>query len=223
MLQSYKNLLDSTIQAEDGEIGHLDDFLFDDTNWLIHYLVVKTGGLLSRKRVLISPVRIAELNRQNHTLKLNLTSQQIDSSPDVDTDKPLFRQMEKKYFDFYSWPYYWDDMGDFGIENRNRLNAKNRTNNNSHLRSSKIVSSYTIEAENKHFGQVEDFLIDEHSWIIQNLVLDTKTWWPSPSVIISPQNIESVDWFSRCIKISMTKKELESRKIHNTDEYSAQL
>ncbi len=59
MLQSFKKILNSSLHAKDGKIGHLDDLLFDDMTWTIRYLVVRTGGLLKRERVLISPLGVA--------------------------------------------------------------------------------------------------------------------------------------------------------------------
>ena len=47
----------AVIMANDGEIGHVDQFLFDDEKWSIRYLIVKTKWLMGRK-VLISPQAI---------------------------------------------------------------------------------------------------------------------------------------------------------------------
>ena len=41
-----------------GLIGEVDDLYFDDEDWAIRYLVVDTGGWLSGRKVLISPVAI---------------------------------------------------------------------------------------------------------------------------------------------------------------------
>ncbi|MGZ3788182.1 MAG: hypothetical protein ACXVLQ_06640 [Bacteriovorax sp.] len=223
MLQSFKKILNSSLHAKDGKIGHLDDLLFDDVKWTVRYLVVRTGGILNRERVLISPLGIAKLDWSNRAVKLNLTQQQIETSPDIDTDQPIFRQMEKKYFDFYNWPYYWDDMGIFGIDPRAKLNEnkskskQSNTKQDPHLRSCRIVSGYSIEAENTRVGHVEDFLIEDETWTIQNLLVHKKTLWPNRPKMIDTKSIDSVDWFSRSIELAMTKKEIESSPEFESD------
>src|SRR5512142_2106896 len=44
--------------AEDGEIGSVEDFLFDDNFWAVRYLVANTARWLPGRRVLISPVAL---------------------------------------------------------------------------------------------------------------------------------------------------------------------
>jgi hypothetical protein len=40
------------LHAKDGELGHVDDFLFDDLSWAIRYLVIDTSNWWIGKRVL---------------------------------------------------------------------------------------------------------------------------------------------------------------------------
>ena len=42
-----------TIAASDGKIGAISDFLFDDSTWLIRWLIVDTGNWLSGRKVLL--------------------------------------------------------------------------------------------------------------------------------------------------------------------------
>lgn len=51
---------------------------------------------------------------ERQSLNVNLTRKQIEQSPSVETDEPVSRQWEKNYYDFYTWPYYWDGMGGWG-------------------------------------------------------------------------------------------------------------
>ena len=56
MLRSIKQLYGDSLQALDGEIGHIKDFYFDDRSWVVRYVVADTGtpGFPARL-VLISP------------------------------------------------------------------------------------------------------------------------------------------------------------------------
>jgi hypothetical protein len=43
MLLSIKNLSNYKIEANDGSIGQIHSFLFDDQSWTVRYFVVHTG------------------------------------------------------------------------------------------------------------------------------------------------------------------------------------
>ena len=58
--------------------------------------------------------------------------------------------------------------------------------NDSHLRSVKQVSDYTIEATDGGVGRVEDFIIDDEPWVIRYMIIDTGNWLPGKKVIVAP-------------------------------------
>lgn len=53
-LRKLKDLSDFALQARDGEIGKFKDVYFDDESWVVRYLIVRTGGWLTGREVLIS-------------------------------------------------------------------------------------------------------------------------------------------------------------------------
>jgi hypothetical protein len=72
------------IQASDGEIGHVDDFLIDP-NWKVSYLVVDTSNWFGGKSVLISPAAIETIDSEAGEIKVRMTRAQIERSPSVDS------------------------------------------------------------------------------------------------------------------------------------------
>ncbi|HET6599357.1 MAG TPA: hypothetical protein VFG60_05290, partial [Burkholderiaceae bacterium] len=92
MLCSIKKLDDFDLAARDGEVGHVRGAYFDDEQWVIRHVVVRTGGWLSHRDVLISPHSIETLDRGRSLLVSNLSRQQIEEAPGIDTDKPVSRQ-----------------------------------------------------------------------------------------------------------------------------------
>jgi hypothetical protein len=72
------------IQATDGEVGHVDDFLIDE-GWRIRYLVVDTSDWLGGKSVLISPTAIEKVDSPEKVIRVKLTRTEIERSPSVDT------------------------------------------------------------------------------------------------------------------------------------------
>src|SRR5579859_5465196 len=108
MLRKTKDLKGSKLSARDGLIGHLKDFYFDDQTWTLRYLVADTGDWLSERRVLLSPFAVTRLGREpQDSVAVNLTKQQIADSPSIEEHKPISRQYEAQYAQYYGWPNYW--------------------------------------------------------------------------------------------------------------------
>src|SRR5665213_2163513 len=96
------------IAASDGDLGTVSDFLFDDTTWLLRWLVVDTGTWLSGRKVLLPPSVLGHLDPKRREVPVRLTVQQVKDSPAIDTDRPVSRQMETDIYDHYGWSPYWD-------------------------------------------------------------------------------------------------------------------
>jgi hypothetical protein len=95
------------IAASDGRLGTVSDFLFDDSSWSVRWLVVDTGHWLPGRRVLLSPFVLGHLDPEQREFTVELTMQQVKDSPDVDTDRPVSRQIETNIYDYYGWSPYW--------------------------------------------------------------------------------------------------------------------
>jgi uncharacterized protein YrrD len=214
MLSKVKLLNGYSIQnAKDETIGHVKDVYFDDQHWTVRYLVAHTGKWLTGRKVLISPYAIAAVNADHKNIVANLTKQQIENSPSLDSDKPVSRQFEESYYGYYGWPTYWGGPNSWGsypyIEhNREKWNdfPKNENKYDHHLRSSHEVTGYHIQAENGEIGHVEDFIFDDESWTIRYLIVNTSNWWAGKKVLISPLWIEHVSWTERTVSVELTRE-----------------
>lgn len=230
MLHSVEALLDFSIAAQDGDLGRVKDIYFDDQEWTIRHIVVDTGGWLMERKVLIAPNAVAQIAWSKKKLFVRLTKQQIQNSPDIDTDVPVSRQHEKVLSDYYGYPYYWSGPYLWGYtilpgliepsirdrplweeSERQALEHKEheRANANPHLRSSTEVIGYHIQATNDTFGHVEDLLFDQENWKIELLTIDTRNWWPGKEVLISPARIEHVDWDGKKVVVNVTREQIE--------------
>ena len=108
MLWSINNLFSRyTVLAKDGEIGEVHDFLIDDRAWVIRYLVVDVD--IIRRKVLISPIAIDQLDSSDHRLSITLSKYEVRYSPGIDFDQPVSRQQETRLHRHYGWPLYWLD------------------------------------------------------------------------------------------------------------------
>ena len=114
MLRSAKEMEGYAVGATDGDIGHVKDFYFDDKAWVIRYLVVETGGWLSSRKVLVSPIAIGTPDWQQRHLPASISQEQIRKSPDIDTDQPVSRQHEIRVSGYYDYLPYWGGAGLWG-------------------------------------------------------------------------------------------------------------
>lgn len=194
MLFKAKNLNGYTLHSLDKDIGKVKNLYFDDHHWGVRYLVADTGNWLTGRQVLISPHALLAVNEAEQTISVNLTRQQIEDSPDLETDEPVSEQFEKAYFSYYGWPSYWDGPL---LEMDPKMQQDNNQNPQTwdlHLRSMNKVVGYHIQAKDGELGHVEDFILDLEAWSIRYLIVNTHNWWPGKKVLISPAWIDSVSW-----------------------------
>jgi len=60
-LQAATTVMGYALETEDGEIGHVDDLLVDDTAWVIRYLRVDTKNRWAGKTVFVAPAWLTEV------------------------------------------------------------------------------------------------------------------------------------------------------------------
>jgi len=75
----------------------------------------------------------------------------------------------------------------------------------SHLRSTHEVTGYPVHTNDGEIGRVEDFIVDDETWTIRYLVVDTRNWWPGKKVPVSPQWIKRVNWSEANVFVSFSR------------------
>jgi len=224
MLQRAKELSGYKLGARDGDIGKVIEFYFDDQSWTVRYLVADTGGWLSGRQVLISPYALDPANKGNKIIPVDLTRAQIEKSPALSSDRPVSRQYEEDYYSYYGWPGYWGGPYAWGLSayptrgsarwleasrlDRN-LDRNDERTDDPHLRSTEAVTGRDIQAQDGGIGHVEDFVIDDETWTIRYLIVDTQNWWPGKKVLISTQWIERISWEESKVFINLTRESIK--------------
>jgi sporulation protein YlmC with PRC-barrel domain len=228
MLRSLKDLGKYSVSATDGDLGHVGDFLVDDEQWAVRYLVVETGGFLDRRRVLISPISFGRADWSTHRFHLTLTLDQIRSSPDLDTDKPVSRQHEREYLSYYGYPPYWSQSALWGMGLYPGLLAGSRPydapatipaepTGDAHLRSADELYGYHIHGSDGDIGHVDDFILDDESWAVRFLVIETSAWWFGKKVLVAPRWADRVSWGDRSIHLDISRAAVQNSPEWNPD------
>jgi hypothetical protein len=106
-LRSMKEVSGYHIDASDGSIGHVDDLIISEDDWTIRYMILDTKNWLPGRRVLVPPILIESINWKDSTVSVELTREQVKSSPEYETKEPVTRAYEARLYDHYGWPAYW--------------------------------------------------------------------------------------------------------------------
>ena len=224
MLRSIKRMHGFKIIAKDGEIGKIDGFLFDDHTWTIRYLVADTGTWLTDNLTLISPISIGKPDWDKKIITVYLTKEQVGNSPKIENDEPVSRQHEIDLASYYNWPDYWTGIMEPSTgsiqpypifipysANQKESETEKKVEGDPNLRSTNEVISYYIHATDGDIGHIEDFLVEDGSWIIRYLVVDTHNWLPGGrKVILSHSWIKEIIWPDLYVKVNLSKEEIKN-------------
>lgn len=238
-LVRFHALTSYTIAATDGSIGSVEDVYFDDHSWTLRYIVVDTGGWLSGRRVLVTPTAVQAVDPSRQALVTNLSRAQVEASPSVDTAKPVSRQYETEYYQYYGYAPYWSGPYRWGMFPypgavplstspaaaapapppgvTEELAARERESADPYLRSARTVSGYAIQATDGSLGHVEDYLVDEREWAIRYVIVDPRNWWPGEHVLISPDWVTAIDWNESRVHVDVTKEAVRTAPPYRQD------
>ncbi len=212
MLRRIEHLYGYTVRATDGDIGKVRDAYFDDKRWVVRYLKVDTSLWQRGPRILISPAALVSPDWENKVLLLSLTREQIASSPQIDTERPITREEQAKLHEHYGWSAYWQKesstSGPGVIPFSGRLVDSHQvqeavapitadeqlSQGEAKLLSVGEVTGYNVFAQDSQVGILQGFLADDADWAIRYLVVDTKDWLSSGQILISTQWVTQIGW-----------------------------
>ncbi|HZP56619.1 MAG TPA: PRC-barrel domain-containing protein [Dehalococcoidia bacterium] len=220
------------VQARDGTLGRVQDVYFDDGTWTVRYLVVETGGWLHRRRVLISPLLVRQVDLARRTCAVDLTRAEVAGSPDIDSALPISRQLEMRYRDYFRWPAYWAagfyepqvppvwqgaarEAGERArqmIRHERTMSAQSGAAN--HLRSAAAVAHHKVVADDGEVGHVADFVIDARTWHITHLVVDTRNWIPGRKVELPIAAVRRLSWTLSTVRVAMSRAQVATLPEH---------
>jgi sporulation protein YlmC with PRC-barrel domain len=219
MLRSIRQLYGKTLGASDGDIGSVEDFYFNDQQWVVRYVIVDTGSWLPGRQVLISPHGFRDFPQKGDSLEVILSREQIENSPTIASHKPVSRQYEEEYYRYYGWPSYWDGGGMWGMGEpalapsadlspgqQTAPDGAHRNDADSHLRSTRSMNGYHIQTSDGSVGHISDFVMDDSSWTIRHLVVETGHWFAGKKIVLSPESIDRISYEESTVFVTKTKE-----------------
>jgi len=203
MLYQMSNLAGMDVIASDGNVGYIRDIYFDDASWRVRYFVVDAGR--PERRVLLSPEAIARIDPEQRHAVFNLTSQQVQESPDYHAHEPISRRMEMDVRNYFGWPVYWPQGAE---ETRAAISLIGEVEPT--LRSGDAVIGYYVHAQDGDIGHIDDFLIDDATWEVRYLIIDTRNWVPGKKVVIAPEWVMEIDWVQTKVHIDLDRTQIQN-------------
>ena len=215
------------VEATDGAIGSVSDLLFDDHSWTVRWLVVEAGSWFSSRKVLLPLSALGKPDEAARRFSVRLTRQQVKDSPDVDTDLPVSRHHEAHVYNYYDWNPYWTSgfasmsnaiatptvlpFGRDDVAPRYQDHGTDAVQDDGdpHLRSARAVIGYHIDATDGEIGHVEDFLVNDETWRLEFMTVDTKNWLPGERVLLPVRCISEIDWFSEMMKVGISREKVK--------------
>jgi hypothetical protein len=233
MLRGLKDLHGLSIKAQDGEIGQVEGFYFDDRWWLVRYFVVETGNWLAGDKILLSTTALSHPSKMAGQLAVSLTIAEVTQHLKLKPNRNVVMQQENALLSYEDGPPL-DEMGGGLFEEQivglhpdaifETIKAKENeepkiffktAEAELQLRPSKEVIGSYIEARDGDIGHVEDFIVDDETWTIQYMVVDTRNWLPGKKVLVAPTWIEQINWPDGKVHIDLSQETIQNSPEYN--------
>jgi len=105
-LRSVREIRTYYVHASDGDIGHVDDVVVDDQDWVLRYVIIDTKNWWPGKKVLVSTKWIKHVSWSDSAVYFDISREAIKSSPEYDPSAPLGRDYEERPHDHHKRPHY---------------------------------------------------------------------------------------------------------------------
>lgn len=216
MLRSLNSLLNRPVMAEDGRIGEVRGFFFDDRQWTVRYAIIETLSHSHFKETIVSTAAFKDLSgNAGGTLVTDLSLSQVQNGPEVDLDRPLDIAQEERIARYFGWPVYWNALGAevhratvtpsgaraMVVERESTLHA---------LHSTREMRNFGIRAIDGEIGEIRDFVADDASWQVRYLEIDTGTFLPGKKVLIPPAWADGVEWHNHTVDVPFSKSTIKA-------------
>ena len=230
MLINAKKLMGLTVHAKDGDAGEVQAFYFDNRWWSVRYLAVETGSWFNSRRVLVPPASFSSIDISSKRINSNLTVDQIQGSPDVDFNLVLSRGVEADTLRHRGLPRFtltneerllsqllphetaeeriMTSRGEktfASVQQGGMSMAAELVPGARHLFSSDEIFRYRLQATDSDIGNIDDVILDDRTWAIKYLIVDTSQLQPERKVLLSPWRIDRIGVIESMIRINLSK------------------
>lgn len=209
------------VSSDQGVIGSLCDFYFDVEHWAIRYLATTSGSnLAERKRnAVVSPMAVIAANWKRRHIITNLPLHRVRDAPASNWDQPLSRHDEIAFNRYYGYPAYWRRSGAWAgmaypaefarTASDEDPNAGTGGRNACRLRSATDLEGYRVISVDRAVGYISGFAVDDHTWVIKYLMVDTASTVQRHRVLIAPEWADTISWHYSTVHLDVSSEQIE--------------
>jgi sporulation protein YlmC with PRC-barrel domain len=225
MLWSIRELQGYTIEATDDTFGAVADIYFHDVGWVARYVVADTRRWLPGRQVLIPLGELKQPDRRKKTFSVSLTRQEVEEAPSLAADEPVSRQHEEDLHAYFGWRPYWvrgpfegpvptvERAREYEGEEEEPIaeDAKKQGGHDRHLRSAGEIQGYDVHAGDEDVGHVEDLVLDDESWLVKFIVINTRDFLPGgKNLVVATDRVEAISWEESSVRLSLDRDKVEA-------------
>ena len=209
MLRSTNAIRGEIISATDGEIGKVDDLLFDINQWGLRYFVVNTGTWLPGRKVLISPAACSRPDWLR--LPVRLTREEVSNSPDISSVEDFTLSRESDLVKHFGWPIYWAGSANAGasrVPEAPPAQDGSGPETQRYLQGERGAKGFSVEAVDGKIGHIDDMIMDDEAWMMRYFVVDTANLLNGKSVLVAVGWTDTFNMREKTLSLTMTKEDL---------------
>ena len=210
MLLSLIHLKGRQLKTHEGALGRINDFYFDDQERVIRFFVIDSGACFSSQFIYVSPVHFNGKTTGGKENVLHDNRMRKDRER-ILPDKITSPKSLEHFKHFYHWPelvkthpekppingVFYENQNDSELEEEQKC-----------YHSIDEMMSYQIRALDGDVGHITDLIVDDDSWKIFFVVIETMELFSSNEVLIEMSGIKKIHWESCEILIDMTRDQI---------------
>ncbi len=192
MLRTATEIASFTLRTRDEEIGCIHDLYFDERRWRVCYFAVRTHSEHGSRMVVMSPSVISAPDWMQRVMTVAVSRDQVEQSPSFDPEQPFIRLAEVALARHYGWAL------SSACESDSRP-----------LQSVQSALGTAVDATDGSAGKLVDFLVDDLTWEVRYLVVETGCWWSGKKVLIAPQWVDGIRAADRTVSVSLAREAIK--------------
>jgi sporulation protein YlmC with PRC-barrel domain len=203
------------IQATDGEIGQVGDFLFDDRSGKVRHLVVSLHAPDGVRNALVAPKCVTGVDVEHQLISVALSRKEVEQSHSEEVDPPVSLQKWSSC-DYVVCRAPWSGADGtqfpgfpFIVAAEPDPRKPSQPKGDPHLRSAVEVATYAIRALDGWAGLIRGFLVDVEAWVIRDVLVKTRKWLPGRKVLIPWVSSRDVNYDKMEVRVDMTRDRIQ--------------
>ncbi len=233
MFRSLRDLLNYALFAGGMNCGKISEFIIDDFNWVVRYLVVNTGS----RSVIVSVRSVHEINPVAQTIEASLEPALLQKSLEYIPGQEVSREQEILLSEHYGWGRYWEEealpntmpgdltaipLVEMELNKENLVPVTGGEPNplevENHLRHLTDLIGYSVQARNGSAGKLCDLIVQEENCDIPYLVIESGRILGGKKVLVSPQWVQTLQWGQSNLQIDLNRETIQnSPEFHPED------